>query len=351
MIDRIDIYTKAGSGGDGLVSFRRERYIPLGGPDGGDGGVGGNVIVEVDSSLDDLSHLANKRKFVAANGMCGSKEKKHGKAGEDLLLRVPKGTMVHEMKENGDIYYIADLLEVGEKVLIAEGGRGGLGNVHFATSINQAPRRASRGEDGQSCRLILEYKMVTDICLIGKPNSGKSRLLSRLTRARPRVAEYPFSTRQPLLGIVNGYRKDYVVAEIPALVKDSSIGKGLGNSFLRHVERTCLMVYLLDATSPDIVGDVIMLDQELALYDKKLSTKAKIIAVNKLDLIQISSRMDEIEVGLYAFSVPVVFLSAETGQGVIQFTTKITGIAENKAGQNEEKPGDAVKIFRPKPRG
>ncbi len=351
MIDRVKIYVKAGSGGDGLVSFRRERYIPLGGPDGGDGGVGGNVIVEVDASLEDLSHLAKKRKFVAANGTCGGKDKRHGKDGEDLSLRLPKGTMVYEIKRTGEVQYLADLLAVGEKVLIAEGGKGGPGNVHFTTSIKQAPRKAGRGEDGQSCRLILEYKMVTDICLIGKPNTGKSRLLSRLTKARPKIAEYPFSTRQPLLGIVSGDRKDYVVAEIPALINGSSIGKGLGNGFLRHVERTWLIIYLLDATSPDVVEDITVLEQELALYDRKLSAKAKIIAVNKLDLLQPSSRMDDIGRELRPFSLQVAFLSAETGQGVIQFITKITGIAENKTGQYEEKPGSDVKIFRPRPHG
>jgi GTP-binding protein len=351
MIDRADIYIKAGDGGDGLASFRRERYIPLGGPDGGDGGVGGNVIVEVDVSLVDLSHLAQKKKYVAANGIGGGKKKMHGKDGENLTILVPQGTMVYEMKENGEVQYIADLRVAGEKVLIAEGGKGGLGNVHFTTSTNQAPRRANRGKDGQSCRLILEYKMVTDICLIGKTNSGKSKLLSRLTEARPRIAEYPFSTRHPLMGVINGERKDYVVAEIPALVDGSSIGKGLGNAFLRHVERTSLIVYLLDATSPDIVGDISMLDKELLSYDSKLSDKAKIIAVNKIDLLQDSNRIDEIGQKLHLFSLPTYFLSAETGKGVIQFTTNITGIAEKEAKQHTEKPDPGIKIFHPQPRG
>ena len=351
MIDSADIYVKAGDGGDGLASFRRERYIPLGGPDGGDGGIGGNVVLEVDVSLTDLSHLAKKKIFVAENGISGGKKKMHGRAGENLLLLVPQGTVVYEMKEKGALHYIADLRAAGERVLIAEGGGGGLGNVHFATSTNQAPRRANRGKEGQSCHLILEYKMLTDICLIGKPNSGKSRLLSRMTEARPRIAEYPFSTSYPIMGIISGDRKDYVLAEIPALVKGSSMGKGLGNAFLRHVERTRLIVYLLDATSPDIVEDLSMLDKEVALFDSKLSTKTKIIAVNKIDLLQKSNRISEIGQKLRQFSLPVVFLSAETGQGVIQCITNITGIVENISEQYTEKPSPGLKIFRPKPRG
>lgn len=350
MIDKVDIHVKAGCGGDGSISFHRGRYIPLGGPDGGDGGDGGDVVLLVDEKVEDLSRLDKKGELVAESGVCGGKEKRHGKAGKNLLLRVPRGTAVYEVKGDGSLQVLDDMMKCGDRILIARGGRGGRGNVHFATAVNQAPKKAEKGDVGQVVRVVLEYKMVTDICLIGRPNSGKSSLLKMMTRVRPRIARYPFSTRQPTLGIVNGDKRDYVVAEIPAIDDGSSYGRGLGNKFLQHVERTRLLVYLLDSTSLAAAKDFAILDTELALYNRNLSTKNKVIVVNKIDLTEVSSRIDEIKLELTPLNVSVFFLSAETGQGVLQFSNEITEMVERITGQDMYQAGSEMKIFRPRPR-
>ena len=350
MVDKVDIYIKAGCGGDGSISLHRGRYVPLGGPDGGDGGNGGDVVILVDEKVADLSHFDKKGRLVAESGVCGGKEKRYGKAGKNLLLRVPRGTTVYEVKEDGSLQVLDDMMNCGDRILIARGGRGGRGNVHFATAVNQAPKKAEKGAVGQEMRVVLEYKMMTDICLIGRSNSGKSSLLIKMTRAQPRIASYPFSTRQPVLGIVNGDKRDYVVAEIPAIDDGSSYGRGLGNKFLQHVERTRLLVYLLDSTSLAAARDFAILDSELALYNRNLSMKAKVIVVNKIDLPETLSRIDEIKLELKPLDVSVFFLSAETGQGVLQFSNEITEMVEEITGQDVYEAGSEMKIFRPKPR-
>ncbi len=350
MIDRVNIHVRAGRGGDGAVSFHRERYIPLGGPDGGDGGRGGSGVILVDEKLSDLSHLDNKGSLIAENGLGGGKEKRHGRAGKNLVLRVPRGTTVYEMKEDGSLPVLVDMVKCGDKIQVVKGGGGGRGNVHFATAVNQAPRNAEKGNIGQEIRMVLEYKMVTDICLIGRPNSGKSSLLKIMTRAQPRIASYPFSTQQPVLGMVRGDTRDYVIAEIPAIDEGSSSGRGLGNKFLQHVERTRILVYLLDGTSLDATKDLAILDTELALCDRNLSIKNKVIVVNKIDSPDISSRIDEIKLELKSLGISVFFLSAETGQGVVQFSNEITEMVEKITGQEEYQKGSETKIFRPKPR-
>ena len=350
MIDKVDIFTESGCGGDGAVNFLRGRYVPLGGPDGGDGGKGGDVVILVDEKVEELSHLDKKGKLIAENGTRGGKEKRHGKTGKNLLLRVPRGTTVYEVKDDGSLQMVVDMVNWGDRVLIAKGGKGGRGNIHFATAVNQAPRKAEKGEVGQEVRLVLEYKMVTDICLIGMPNSGKSSLLKMLTRAWPRIASYPFSTRQPVLGIINGDKRDYVVAEIPAIDEGSSYGKSLGNKFLQHVKRTRVIVYLLDGTSLTAAEEFTVLDAELALYDRNLSTKVKIIVVNKIDLPEILSRIDEIKLELKPLNISVFFLSAETGQGVLQFSNEITEMVDTITEQDVYQARSEMKIFRPKPR-
>ena len=351
MIDKVEIIAGAGYGGDGLTSFRREKYVPFGGPDGGDGGAGGDVFVVADSSLVDLALLKQKKRFRAESGHQGGRWGKHGKKGENLNILVPVGTVVSIKTKTGQEKLLGDLVTPEQKVLVAKGGKGGLGNVHFATAANQAPRIAGKGKQTEERLIILELKLITDICIIGYPNSGKSALLSAITGARPRIADYPFTTRQPVLGVVRGSRRDFVVGEMPALIEGAHIGKGLGYEFLRHTERTKLLVYLLDGTSLTIVDDFIKLSEELAVYKTDLGQKARIIAVNKVDLPQVKSRLLDIRQCLDFLGVPVFFISAASGQGVIEFTSKAIGMVE---WVNQEKKAisspEEVAIFHPRPK-
>ena len=350
MIDRIEIIVEAGDGGNGLASFRREKYVPFGGPDGGDGGAGGDVFVVADSSLLDLALLKQKKRFRAESGHQGSRSGKHGKKGENLDILVPVGTMVSVKVETGEEKLLGDLIAAEQKVLVAKGGKGGLGNVHFATAANQAPRIAGKGELGEERQVILELKLITDICIIGYPNSGKSALLSAITVARPRIADYPFTTRHPVLGVMRGSRRDFVVAEMPALIEGAHIGKGLGYEFLRHTERTKLLVYLLDGTSLTIVDDFIKLSEELTLYKDDLCQKARIIAVNKVDLPQVKSRLLDIRQRLDLLGVPVFFISAVNGQGVVEFTSKCIEIVERVNREKKAISPPEVAVFHPRPR-
>jgi len=350
MIDKIEIIIGGGNGGDGLVSFRHEKYIPFGGPDGGDGGVGGNVIIIVSPNINDLTLLKPGRKIVAQHGRQGGRWRRRGKKGEDSTILVPLGTMIFTKTESQKETLIADLTTAGQKVLVAKGGRGGLGNVHFATAGNQAPEIASKGELGEEVEVILELKLITDICIIGHPNSGKSALLSAISQARPRIADYPFTTRQPILGVIQGDRRDFIIAEIPGLVEGAHVGKGLGNVFLHHVERTRLIVYLLDGASPTIIGDLTQLTEEVSLYKTDLSRKPKIVAVNKVDLPQVQVRLPEIGRSLSELEVPIFYISAVGGQGILEFTRKAIEIVE-WASQNEERVlQPQIAVFRPRPK-
>jgi len=350
MIDKVDIYLEAGHGGNGTVNFLRGRYLPLGGPDGGDGGRGGDVVILVDKKVEDLSHLDKKGRFIAESGTRGGKDKRHGKTGKNLSLKVPRGTTVYEVIDDGNIQVIADMTNFGDKLQIAKGGKGGRGNVHFATAVNQAPRKAEKGFPGRVVRVVLEYKMMTDICLIGRPNSGKSSLLKKITGAWPRIADYPFSTQQPVSGIISGEKRDYVMTEIPAIDRGSSLGRGLGNTFLQHVERARLIVYFIDGTSLTAANDFEVLDTELALFNRELSEKAKVIVVNKIDLPEVSSIREKIMQELKSLDVSVLFLSAETGQDVPQFSNRITELIDKITEQDVYQAESEIKIFRPRPR-
>jgi len=350
MVDKIEIIVEAGCGGDGLTSFRREKYVPFGGPDGGDGGNGGDVFIVADSSLVDLALLKQKKKFKAESGHQGGRWGKHGKRGENLNILVPVGTTVSIKAKTGEEKLLSDLVALEQKVLVAKGGKGGLGNVHFATVANQAPRVAGKGKSGEECQITLELKLITDICIIGYPNSGKSALLSAITEARPRIADYPFTTRQPVLGVIRGSRRDFVVGEMPALIEGAHIGKGLGYEFLRHIERTKLLVYLLDGASPTIVDDFAKLSEELTLYRTDLCQKARIIAVNKVDLPQVKPRLLDIRQCLDFLELPVFFISAASGQGVVEFTSKAIEIVERVNQERKAISPPEVAIFHPKPK-
>jgi GTP-binding protein len=349
MIYKRAIIVGGGCGGDGCVSFRREKYAPFGGPDGGDGGDGGSVFIVASLNVVDLSLMRRQKEFVAGNGRRGSGWRKRGKKGEDLAISVPVGTMVFTKADAGEEILLADLRTPREKVLVAKGGRGGLGNARFATAANQAPEIASNGEPGEERHIVLEVKLITDICIIGHPNSGKSTLLSAISRARPEIADYPFTTRQPILGVIPDNRRDFIVAEIPGLVEGAHLGKGLGNEFLRHAERTRLLIYLLDGSSPTVIDDLSTLDKEIALY-KGLSHKLKIVAVNKIDLPETQARLPDMKQFFANFGVPVFYISAVSGQAVLELVRKAMEMADQASRDEEIISKSQIAVFRPKPR-
>ena len=349
MVYNKEILIRAGSGGDGCVSFRREKHVPFGGPDGGDGGDGGNVVITANPNLVDLGLLGRRKEFAAEDGRRGGGSRKRGRKGQDLVISVPVGTVVFTTGTSGYAMLLADLRAPGQRVLAARGGRGGLGNARFATAVNQAPEIASKGKSGEKQYIVLEVKLITDICIIGPPNSGKSTLLSAISRAKPEIAGYPFTTRRPILGVMPGDRRDFIVAEIPGLVEGAHSGKGLGDDFLRHVERTKLLIYLLDGSSPSVVDDLGVLDKEIALY-KDLSHKAKIVAVNKVDLPEVQASLPAMRQCFAKLGVPVFYISAANGQAVLELTGKAMEMVE-QASQDEEMISQAqIAVFRPKPR-
>ncbi|MGQ9546154.1 MAG: Obg family GTPase CgtA [Dehalococcoidia bacterium] len=349
MISRCEGVVQGGSGGAGCVSFRKEKRVPLGGPDGGDGGDGGCVFIMANPNVFDLGLVGKKRRFVAGDGHPGAGGRKRGKRGEDLIISVPVGTMVFARADSGKEILLADLTTPGQKVLVARGGRGGLGNARFATAVNQAPQTSSKGEPGEEQNIVLELKLITDVCIVGQPNSGKSSLLAAMSRAKPEIADYPFTTRQPVLGVVPGHRRDFIVAEIPGLVEGADEGKGLGNEFLCHAERTRVLIYLLDGSLRTVADDLRTLEKEIALY-KDLSRKPRIVAVNKIDLPQTQARLPQIKQQFAKLGVPVFYISAVTGQGVLELTRKAVAMVEQSSQTEETNSHSKTAIFRPKPR-
>jgi GTP-binding protein len=283
-IDYAEIIIKSGKGGDGAVAFRREKYVPKGGPSGGNGGKGGDVIVEAHHNLSTLLDFKYKKQYKAEDGKPGGSALKDGKNGKDVLIKVPVGTVIKNFDENK---IISDLNESGERIIIAKGGRGGKGNTNFATPTNQTPRYAERGQPGEEKKIILELKLIADIGLVGFPNAGKSTLISAISQARPKIADYPFTTLEPVLGIVK-YKdyKSFTVADIPGIIEGAHEGKGLGHKFLKHIERTKVLLFLIDITSGDYEKDFSVLYNELKTYSKKLSQKKQIIALSKADLLE-----------------------------------------------------------------
>jgi GTP-binding protein len=349
MVYKKVIMIVGGYGGDGCVSFRREKYVRFGGPDGGEGGDGGNVIITCNPNLVDLSLLGRRKELVAEDGRRGTGSRRRGRKGEDLVISVPVGTMVFTRAESGQETLLSDLTAPEQGVLAAKGGRGGLGNARFATAVNQAPETAGKGESGEKRYIMLEVKVITDICIIGPPNSGKSTLLSAISRAKPEIAGYPFTTRQPILGVMPGDRRDFIVAEIPGLVEGAHSGKGLGNDFLRHAERTKLLIYLLDGRSPSVVDDLGTLDKEIALY-KDLSHKAKIVAVGKVDLPEVQASLPAMKQGFAKVGAPVFYISAVSGEAMLELTSKAMEMVEQASLDEEAVSQAQIAVFHPKPR-
>ena len=279
-IDEAHIYVKAGNGGNGAISFRREKYIPKGGPDGGDGGNGGNVIMKCVANLNTLLDFKYTKEFIAENGKNGYGSNSHGKKGQDLVIKVPVGTEVFfDDEEEASI----DFTEVGQEVVIAKGGNGGFGNAYFKSSVNQAPRRANPGQEGEEFDLFLKLKILSDVGLIGLPNAGKSTFLSVVSKAKPKIADYPFTTLEPQLGVVSVDDYDFVIADLPGLIEGASEGKGLGDRFLKHSERCSVLLHLIDSNSEDVVNTYKIIRKELQQYSKKLFEKQEVIALTKCD--------------------------------------------------------------------
>ena len=282
-LDQAKIYIKAGNGGSGSASFRREKFVEYGGPDGGDGGDGGSIIVESDRNLNTLIDFRYAQHFKAQNGKPGSKRNKTGGNGKDLILKVPTGTQIYEEDNNTLIY---DFTKNKEKYLVASGGRGGLGNVRFKSSTNRAPRKKTNGKIGEEFWIWLQLKVIADVGIIGKPNAGKSSLLAALTRAKPKIANYPFTTINPNLGVTYYDGKEITLADIPGLVEGAHKGIGLGDKFLRHIERCKILLHLIDLSEDDLINSYKKIKLELSEYDKNLGKKKEIIFFNKSDLLK-----------------------------------------------------------------
>lgn len=313
-IDYAEIFIKAGKGGDGAVAFRREKYVPKGGPSGGNGGKGGDVILQVDTNLHTLLDFKYKRKYIAGDGQNGLKSLKDGKSGENLVIKVPKGTIVID-KNSKDV--IVDLEEDNQKFILAKGGRGGKGNSNFATPTNQTPRFAEEGKPGEELYIIFELKLIADVGLVGFPNAGKSTLISTISSARPKIADYPFTTLKPNLGIVKYHDYDgFTVADIPGIIEGAHLGKGLGHEFLRHIERTGLLLILIEAISENIENDYKILLKELNNYSKVLSKKKKIITISKIDLLSEKDLKELNEKVNSIFDETVILFSSVSKQNI-----------------------------------
>lgn len=319
--DQAKIYIRSGNGGDGMLSFRREKHVPFGGPDGGDGGDGGNIIFTTSRHLNSLMRFNRQAHFKAEHGTHGGTQKRNGKRGEDLIIEVPIGTVIRDA-ENGNI--LADIISEEHNITVLRGGKGGRGNTHFASSINQAPRIAERGEPGEEMWVTLELKLIADVGIVGVPNAGKSTLLSVISGASPKVANYPFTTLQPNLGVVElDDFETFVVADIPGLIEGAASGVGLGHDFLRHVERTRVLIHLLDGAAKEPLEEWAMINQELALYDVALEKRPQLVVLNKMDLPDAIAWEPLIEEEIKKAGYPFLSISAVTGQNVRQMLYRV----------------------------
>ncbi len=318
-LDEARIFIKSGDGGDGMVSFRREKYVPRGGPSGGDGGRGGDIVFVANPKLNTLRNFANQVHYRAENGKRGGSGNKTGADAPDLVIEVPVGTLIRD--EEGRL--IADLTRPEQRVVVLKGGRGGRGNARFKSSTNQAPRMAEKGEPGQEMWVQLELKLVADVGIVGVPNAGKSTLLSVISNAKPRIADYPFTTLVPNLGVVYVDYQEMVVADIPGLVEGAHQGIGLGHDFLRHVQRTRVLIHLLDGTAPDPLADFHQINTELALFDERLLERPMVVVVNKIDMPNAQTTFPDLQVALQELGYEVMAISALTHQNVDKLVKRV----------------------------
>lgn len=320
-LDEVEIRVQSGDGGNGAASFRREKYVPLGGPDGGDGGSGGSVILVAEEGVDSLAALAHRKQWKAKSGEPGRGAQCHGASAPDLILHVPPGTIVRDAERG---FVLKDLAAAGDKVVVAQGGKGGLGNVHFKSSTNRAPRQATPGGEGESRLLRLELKIIADVGLVGKPNAGKSTLLSRLSRARPEIAAYPFTTKHPHLGRVQiDFDHSFTMADIPGLIEGAHAGHGLGHEFLRHIQRAGILVHMVEPEpmdGSDPLANYRAIQEELRLYDPSLVERPEIVVITKADLPGAREVRDRLAAEL---GMPLLLISGVTGQGLNELVQRI----------------------------
>ncbi len=342
-LDEVVIEVEAGKGGDGIVHFRREKFVPRGGPDGGDGGRGGDVVLYVDPHLNTLAHFRYKKRFKAQDGGRGGPNNRTGKSAPPLRIPVPPGTLVYDA-DTGEL--LGDLTEPGQELVVARGGRGGRGNARFKSSRRQVPRLAERGEPGEKRRLRLELRLIADVGIVGVPNAGKSTFLSRVTHAKPKIAPYPFTTLVPHLGVaVLDDGRTLVLADIPGLIEGAHKGLGLGHDFLRHIQRTRVLIHLLDGLSPDPVADFHQINTELALFDPRLGEKPQVVALNKMDLPEVQEKWPRVERALRALGYEVFPISALTGMNVKKVLWKAAELLEKTPPPAIEE--EALPVYRP----
>lgn len=341
-IDEAKITVRSGKGGDGVVHFRREKYVSRGGPDGGDGGKGGNVVFEVTPHLNTLFPFRHQKRYQAEDGAKGGSSNMTGRSGEDLIVLVPPGTIIYN-EDTNDV--VGDLIEAGQQLVIVRGGRGGRGNARFATSRNKAPRTAERGEPAQELSLRLELKLIADVGIVGMPNAGKSTLLAAVTNATPKIADYPFTTLHPNLGVAQlDEYQSLVLADIPGLIEGAHMGVGLGHDFLRHIQRTRVLVHLLDGLAEDPLADLTQINSELALFDQDLTEKPQLIAVTKMDIPEVADLWPDLEALLNEKGYQAMPISAVAGTNL----RKLLYTASELLAQAPELPAVAeLPVYRP----
>ena len=343
-IDQAEIYVRSGKGGDGMVHFHREKFVPRGGPDGGDGGRGGDVVFEVRPTISTLQAFRHVTRYTARDGKNGGPNDMSGKSAPALIIPVPPGTVLYNA-ETGEL--LGDLTEPGQQLTVCKGGRGGRGNTHFKSATHQAPRTAEKGEPAEEKRLKLELKLIADIGLIGVPNAGKSTLLSVLTNAKPKIAPYPFTTLEPNLGVAQvDDERTVVLADIPGLIEGAAQGAGLGLDFLRHVQRTRVLIHLLDGLSQDPVADYSQINSEMALFDPELRRKPQVVALNKIDQPEVQARLDNIRKAMKKLKVDILPISALARTNVRELLQKAVQLLDQTPAP--EPAAEALPVYRPK---
>ena len=342
MLDEIRIHVRSGDGGDGLIHFRREKFVPRGGPAGGDGGHGGDVVLVVNPKISTLVSFQHRAHFKAQSGERGGSNNKTGASADDLEIEVPPGTIVRD-GESGAL--MGDLVQVGDRLVVARGGRGGRGNTRFKSASHQAPRVAERGEPGEERWLNLELKLIADVGLVGVPNAGKSTLLSVISNAQPKIANYPFTTLEPNLGVLRYDDRDLVVADIPGLIEGAHMGVGLGHAFLRHIQRTRVLVHLLDGAGDDPLADYNQINVELSLFDDKLAEKPQIVVFNKMDLPQAQEQWPKIESELKKRGVQPLAISAATQHNVQSLIQEMFRVIDSLPEQEVRLVSDEAPVY------
>jgi GTPase len=344
VIDEAEIYVRSGRGGDGMVHFHREKFVNKGGPDGGDGGRGGDVILEVRPTMNTLSIFHHQLKFIAPDGKNGGPNNMSGRSAEDLIVHVPPGTLVYD-KTSGK--FLGDLIQPGQQLLLAKGGRGGRGNQHFATARNQTPRTGEGGEPSEEAVIRFELKLIADVGLVGLPNAGKSSFLAAVTNANPKIADYPFTTLEAALGVAQlDMNNSLVIADIPGLVEGAHMGVGLGFSFLRHVQRNRVLIHMIDGLAEDPLADYTQINNELALFDPKLGTKAQVVVINKIDLPEVKDRLPEIKASFKKAGIKVMTISALARTNVMDVLKKVQELLQH-APEPEPVDDAEMPVYKP----